>query len=167
LVVDEINRGDLPRILGELITVIELDKRDRSITLPVSGSPFVVPTNIFMIGTMNTADRSVSLLDTALQRRFKFIELMPDSTLLGGRKVGGLLIGAWLDAVNVRLRRHLKRDARNLQIGHAYLMPPQPITSVAEFARVLRDDIIPLLEEYCYDDFGMLRDILGTALGNL
>jgi 5-methylcytosine-specific restriction protein B len=167
LVIDEINRGDLPRILGELITVIELDKRDRSITLPVSGLLFVVPTNIFVIGTMNTADRSVSLLDTALRRRFGFIELMPDSTLLAGRKVGGLLIGAWLDAVNLRLRRHLKRDARNLQIGHAYLMPPQPITSVAEFARVLRDDIIPLLEEYCYDDFGMLRDILGTTLVDL
>jgi 5-methylcytosine-specific restriction protein B len=86
---------------------------------------------------------------------------MPDSTLLGGRKVGGLLLGAWLDALNTRLRRHLKRDARNLQIGHAYLMP---ITSVAEFARVLRDDIIPLLEEYCYDDFDMLKTILGGEL---
>ena len=74
---------------------------------------------------------------------------MPDSSLL---------------ALNMRLRRHLKRDARNLQTGHAYLMPPQPITSVAEFARVLRDDIIPLLEEYCYDDFDTLRDILGGEL---
>src|SRR5262249_39385732 len=70
----------------------------------------------------------------------------------------------WLEALNTRLRRHLKRDARNLQIGHAYLMPTPPITSVAEFARVLRDDIIPLLEEYCYDDFGTLRDILGGEL---
>lgn len=113
---------------------------------------------------MNTADRSISLMDTALRRRFGFVELMPDSTLLAGRKAGGLLLGSWLDALNTRLRRHLKRDARNLQIGHAYLMPPQPITSVAEFARVLRDDIIPLLEEYCYDDFGALRDILGGEL---
>src|SRR5580658_6983348 len=113
---------------------------------------------------MNTADRSISLMDTALRRRFGFIELMPDSALLGGRKAGGLLLGAWLDALNTRLRRHLKRDARNLQVGHAYLLPPQPITSTAEFARVLRDDIIPLLEEYCYDDFGTLRDILGDSL---
>ena len=161
---DEINRGDLPRIFGELITTIEYDKRDRRIKLPVTGSSFAVPRNIFLIGTMNTADRSISLMDTALRRRFGFVELMPDSTLLVGRKAGGLLLGAWLDALNTRLRRHLKRDARNLQIGHAYLMPLQPITSVAEFARVLRDDIIPLLEEYCYDDFGMLRDILGGEL---
>jgi 5-methylcytosine-specific restriction enzyme B len=164
LVVDEINRGDLPKIFGELITAIELDKRGKPIILPVSGAPFAVPSNVFLIGTMNTADRSVSLLDAALRRRFGFIELMPDSTQLADRKVGGLLLGAWLDALNARLRRNLKRAARNLQIGPAYLMPPQPITSVAEFARVLRDDIIPLLEEYCYDDFGTLRDIVGTAL---
>ena len=164
LVVDEINRGDLPRIFGELITTIEYDKRDRRIKLPVTGSSFAVPRNVFLIGTMNTADRSISLMDTALRRRFGFVELMPDSTLLAGRKAGGLLLGAWLDALNTRLRRHLKRDARNLQVGHAYLMPPQPITSVAEFARVLRDEIIPLLEEYCYEDFGTLREILGGEL---
>jgi 5-methylcytosine-specific restriction protein B len=164
LVLDEINRGDLPRIFGELITTMEYDKRDRQIKLPVTGSTFAVPRNVYLIGTMNTADRSISLMDTALRRRFGFVELMPDSALLAGRKAGGLLLGAWLDALNMRLRRHLKRDARNLQIGHAYLMPPQPITSVAEFARVLRDDIIPLLEEYCYDDFATLRDILGGEL---
>jgi len=164
LVVDEINRGDLPRIFGELITAMELDKRGKPVMLPASNAPFAVPGNVFLIGTMNTADRSISLLDAALRRRFGFIELMPDRTQLGSRKVGGLLLGAWLEALNVRLRRSLKRDARNLQIGHAYLMPSQPITSVAEFARVLRHDIIPLLEEYCYDDFGMLRDILGDKL---
>jgi 5-methylcytosine-specific restriction protein B len=164
LVVDEINRGDLPRIFGELITTIEYDKRDRQITLPITASSFSVPRNIFLIGTMNTAGRSISIIDSALRRRFGFVELMPESALLAGRKAGGLLLGAWLDALNTRLRQHLKRDARNLQIGHAYLMPPQPITSVAEFARVLRDDIIPLLEEYCYDDFGMLKDILGGEL---
>jgi len=164
LVVDEINRGDLPRIFGELLTTIEYDKRDRSIKLPITGSSFAVPRNVYLIGTMNTADRSISLIDTALRRRFGFVELLPDSSLLGGRKAGELLLGAWLDALNMRLRRHLKRDARNLQIGHAYLMPPQPITSVAEFARVLRDDLIPLLEEYCYDDFGTLREILGKDL---
>ena len=164
LVVDEINRGDLPRIFGELLTAIEYDKRDRQIILPVTGAVFAVPKNVFIIGTMNTADRSISIMDTALRRRFGFVELMPESNLLAGRKAGGLLLGAWLDALNTRLRLHLKRDARNLQIGHAYLMPPQPITSVAEFSRILRDDIIPLLEEYCYDDFGMLRDILGGEL---
>jgi len=159
LVVDEINRGDVPRIFGELITVIEYDKRNRPVTLPASGSPFLVPSNVFLVGTMNTADRSISLLDVALRRRFGFIEL----TLLAKRKVGKLLLGPWLDALNERLRRHLKRDARNLQIGHAYLLS-QNITSVAEFARILREDIIPLLEEYCYDDFGTLKDIIGSGL---
>jgi 5-methylcytosine-specific restriction enzyme B len=164
LIVDEINRGDLPRIFGELLTTIEYDKRGRHITLPITGLSFSVPLNLFVIGTMNTADRSISLMDAALRRRFGFVELMPDSSLLTGRKAGGLLLGPWLDALNTRVRRHLKRDSRNLQIGHAYLMPTQPITSVAEFARVLRDDIIPLLEEYCYDDFGTLKEILGAPL---
>jgi 5-methylcytosine-specific restriction protein B len=163
LVIDEINRGDVPRIFGELMTVVEHDKRGTPITLPLSGKSFIVPRNVFLIGTMNTADRSISLLDTALRRRFGFVELMPDSSALGGRTAGGLPLGPWLDALNARLRQHLKRDARNLQIGHAYLMT-SPITSVAEFARVLRDDIIPLLEEYCYDDFRALKDILGNGL---
>ncbi|MHB0772311.1 AAA family ATPase [Bradyrhizobium sp. 1.29L] len=162
LVVDEINRGDVPRIFGELITLLERDKRGSVVTLP-SGSHFSVPSNVFIIGTMNTADRSISLLDVALRRRFGFIELMPDSSLLERRAVGELPLGPWLDALNARLRRHLKRDARNLQIGHAYLLS-QPITSVAEFSRVLREDLIPLLEEYCYDDFGALSDILGPGL---
>lgn len=164
LVVDEINRGDVPRIFGELITAIEKDKRGIPVVLPVSGSSLTVPDNVCLIGTMNTADRSISLLDAALRRRFGFVELMPDSSQLAGRKAGGLPLAPWLDALNARLRRYLKRDARNLQIGHAYLLPAAPITSLAEFARVLRDDIIPLLEEYCYDDFATLKDILGTAL---
>jgi 5-methylcytosine-specific restriction protein B len=164
LVIDEINRGDVPRIFGELITVIELDKREMPITLPVTGKSFDVPANVFLIGTMNTADRSISLLDAALRRRFGFIELMPDSSRLAGRRAGDLALGPWLDALNKRLRQHLKRDARNLQVGHAYLMPKPSITSVADFARVLRDEIIPLLEEYCYDDFDTLKAILGELL---
>lgn len=164
IVIDEINRGDLPRIFGELLTVIELNKRNLKITLPMSGTVFSVPSNVFLIGTMNTADRSISILDTALRRRFGFVELMPDSSRLMGQKVGTLSLAAWLDALNARVRKHLKRDARNLQIGHAYLMPHQPIRSVAELGRVLRDDIVPLLEEYCYDDFQMLRNILGKEL---
>jgi len=162
LIVDEINRGDVPRIFGELITLLEHDKRNKVVMLP-SGSHFSVPTNVFIVGTMNTADRSISLLDVALRRRFGFIELMPDSSLLERRAVGELPLGPWLNALNSRLRRHLKRDARNLQIGHAYLLG-QPITSIAEFSRVLREDIIPLIEEYCYDDFGALSDILGSGL---
>ena len=164
LVIDEINRSDLPRTLGELMTIVEADKRGREVTLPLSGQRFAIPSNVFLIGTMNTADRSISLLDTALRRRFGFIELMPDSKALGDAQVGGLRLGAWLDAVNTRVRNTLKRDARNLQIGHAYLMPRPPLKSIAEFSRVLRDDIIPLLEEYCYEDFGALQKILGSSL---
>jgi 5-methylcytosine-specific restriction protein B len=73
-------------------------------------------------------------------------------------------LGAWLDALNARMRKYLKRDARNLQIGHAYLMTSPPITSPSEFARILRDDIVPLIEEYCYEDFATLREILGSEL---
>ena len=164
LVIDEINRGDLPRIFGELITSIEYDKRERPIRLPITGSSFSVPKNVFLIGTMNTADRSISLLDAALRRRFGFIELMPDSSLLAGRRAGKLPLGAWLDTLNARLLRYLKRDARNLQVGHSYLMTLQAKGSLAEFGRVLRDDIIPLLEEYCYSDFAALEEILGKSL---
>ncbi|CAG9238171.1 AAA family ATPase [Paraburkholderia tropica] len=163
LVIDEINRGDLPRIFGELLTTIELDKRDTRVILPVTRAPFSVPRNVFIVGTMNTADRSISLLDVALRRRFGFVELMPDSSLLKNRRVGRLALDVWLDALNKRLRRHLKRDARNLQIGQAYLLSSS-MTSVSDFARVLRDDIIPLLEEYCYDDFSTLKDIIGHEL---
>lgn len=161
LVVDEINRGDLPRIFGELISVIERDKRGKLITLPVSRSTFAVPANVLLLGTMNTADRSISLLDTALRRRFGFVELMPNSSHLAGKNAGDLPLGPWLEALNARLRQHLKRDARNLQIGHAYLFR---VNSAAEFIRVVRDEIIPLLEEYCYDDFETLKNILNLSL---
>lgn len=163
LIIDEINRGDLPRIFGELMTLVEHDKRELPVTLPVTQASFSIPRNVFLIGTMNTADRSISLLDAAFRRRFGFVELMPDSSQLGDRRAGTLPLGPWLDALNMRLRRSLKRDSRNLQIGHAYLST-QPITSVAEFARVLRDEIVPLIEEYCYDDLGTLQEILGPEL---
>jgi 5-methylcytosine-specific restriction protein B len=165
LVIDEINRGDIPRIFGELLTVLEHDKRGKAVTLPCSGEPLVVPPNVFLVGTMNTADRSIALLDAALRRRFGFIELLPDSSALGNATVGGLPLGAWLDALNQRVVRHVGRDARNLQVGHSYLMAGgAAVKEVSRFAEVLRDDIIPLLEEYCYEDFGALEQILGPAL---
>ena len=162
--IDEINRGDLPRIFGELITTIEYDQTGQVDPATRKRVDVCRSQDVFLIGTMNTADRSISLIDLAFRRRFGFLEIMPDSSLLTGKSVGGLQLGPWLDALNARLRKNLKRDARNLQIGHAYLMPPLPINSVAEFARVLRDDIIPLLEEYCYDDFATLKEILGDDL---
>jgi 5-methylcytosine-specific restriction protein B len=165
LLIDEINRGDIPRIFGELIMVLEKDKRGKPITLPMMDEPLVVPPNVFVVGTMNTADRSIALLDAALRRRFAFIELMPDSTTLKGTSVGGLPLGPWLDELNQRVVRFAGRGSRNLQIGHSYLLSSgEGIQDKGRFAEVLRDDIIPLLQEYCYEDFDALAQILGETL---
>jgi len=165
LIVDEINRGDIPRIFGELLTTLEKDKRGKRIILPVSQEMFSVPHNVYLLGTMNTADRSISLLDAALRRRFGFIEMMPDGSVLKDSAVGGIALRAWLDALNSRIREHVGRDARNLQIGHSYLMHSGvPLKDVASLKRAIRDDIVPLLEEYCYEDYGALGNILGKQL---
>lgn len=165
LMIDEINRGDIPRIFGELLTVLEKDKRGKPITLPLTGEDLVVPPNVFVVGTMNTADRSVALLDAALRRRFAFIELMPDPLVLGGTNVAGLALGPWLAELNRRIVRHVGRDARNLQIGHSYLLRGGgPVEDAGRFVELLRDDIIPLLQEYCYEDFDALEKILGGTI---
>jgi len=165
LVIDEINRGDIPRIFGELLTVLELTKRGLPVELPLSGEPFSVPPNLYVIGTMNTADRSIALLDTALRRRFAFFELMPDARVLRDASAAGIPLGPWLEALNRRVRAQLGRDSRNLQIGHAYLMHGErPITSLGGLTAALRDDIVPLLREYCYEDFQALAGILGKEL---
>ena len=166
LLVDEINRGDIPRIFGELLTLLEFDKRGMSLSLPVSGARFSVPPNVRVIGTMNTADRSIALLDTALRRRFGFVELMPETAVFGSTSLDQAIpLGLWLAALNERIRAHLGRDARNLQIGHAYLLENgQAVTDWERFVRILAEDIIPLLEEYCYEDYSALVKILGTGL---
>jgi 5-methylcytosine-specific restriction protein B len=161
LIVDEINRGDIPRIMGELLTVLEKSKRGKSILLPMSGEAFHVPDNVYLIGTMNTADRSIALLDTALRRRFGFVELMPDYSVLGKARAGDISVGAWLEALNERICKHVGRDGRNLQVGHAYLMG---VMDLQRFSRVLQDELIPLLEEYCYEDWEALARILGHRL---
>ena len=167
LIIDEINRGDIPRIFGELITLLERDKRGQLMLLPISGDLFQVPDNVFLIGTMNTADRSIALLDTALRRRFGFLELMPDPRLLNV-SIEGLPLGPWLEALNERIRVHIGRDARNLQIGHAYFLEVEkPVNRKARFIRIFREDILPLLEEYCYEDYETLGDILGDRLIDL
>ena len=168
LIIDEINRGDIPRIFGELLTLIEKDKRGKPVLLPMSRAAFRVPPNVLLIGTMNTADRSIALLDTALRRRFGFVELMPDASLLGGATVADIPLGPWLDALNRRICEHVGRDARNLQVGHSFLMEAgKPVKDAGRFFRVVRDEIIPLLEEYCYEDFDALHNILGSGLVDL
>jgi 5-methylcytosine-specific restriction enzyme B len=168
LIIDEINRGDVPRIFGELLTLLERDKRGQGMLLPVSGETFRVPPNVYVLGTMNTADRSIALLDVALRRRFGFVELMPDYAVLQGASVAGLPLASWLSSLNKRIRELGGGDARNRQIGHAFFLGTAgPVTSADQFAAVLRDDIVPLLEEYCYDDFVKLADILGKQLVDL
>ncbi len=165
LIIDEINRGDIPRIFGEWLTVLEKDKRGKAILLPLTGRPFRVPSNIYIIGTMNTADRSIALLDTALRRRFGFIELMPDISILGDTMVAEIPLGPWLKALNERICEYVGRDARNLQIGHSYLLEKgRPAGDFATFAKILQEDILPLLEEYCYENYAMLEKILGSSL---
>lgn len=164
LLIDEINRGDIPRIFGELLTLLERDKRGRELSLPLSGERFAVPANVEIVATMNTADRSISLLDAALRRRFAFIELMPDAQALGDAVVLDLPLGPLLTWINDRLRG-LGPELRHLQVGHAYLMHDhQPLTDPLRFAAALRHDLLPLLEEYCYEDRQQLPRLLGPGL---
>ena len=164
LIIDEINRGNIARIFGELITLVEASKRgDSHATLPLSGERFSVPDNLYLIGTMNTADRSILLLDTALRRRFAFKELMPQPATLKGSMIGEVSLAAWLRALNRRIVAQLGRDGRNLQIGHAYLMASsgKPVSKLSRIGEILRDEIWPLLQEYCYEDARKLENILG------
>lgn len=165
LLIDEINRGDIPRIFGELLTLLELTKRGMPIVLPLSGDSFTVPKNVYVIGTMNTADRSIALLDAALRRRFGFIHLPPDPDLLGTTAIGGVPLGPWLAALNRQIVQQLGRDGRNLQVGHSYFMVAgHPIQEPGQLARVLQEDILPLLEEHCYDDWPTFQRLLPSLV---
>jgi 5-methylcytosine-specific restriction protein B len=165
LVIDEINRGDIPRIFGELLTILEKDKRGQTVTLPLSRKTFCIPETVYVLGTMNTADRSIALLDVALRRRFGFIELMPNSAVLGDTVVGGIPIGLWLDSLNQRITENVGRDARNLQVGHSYFLEGgHPVATLRQLSRIVQEDVIPLLEEYCYEDYVKIEKILGKGL---
>ncbi len=172
LIIDEINRGDIPRIFGELMMIIEKDKRGEEIRIPYTKKPFKIPSNVNIIATMNTADRSIALLDTALRRRFAFIELMPNYELVNDIiEIEGLKISLkrLLMGINKKIRKVLGKDGRNLQIGHAYLLKKEgiPLHNIESFSITLRQDIIPLLEEYCYGNYEMLAKILGKKIVKL
>ena len=162
LIIDEINRANLAKVFGELITLLEKDKRGLTITLPQSKETFTIPPNVYVLGTMNTADRSIKLLDVALRRRFAFFELMPDPELLNGSVINGLELDSFLEALNKRIA---ETEGREKQIGHALLMEGgRPITEPEEFACRFRQDILPLLQEYCYEDYTALQNYLGKKL---
>ena len=162
LLIDEINRGNVAKIMGELLTLLERDKRGLTLTLPQSKETFSVPHNVFLLGTMNTADRSIKLLDAALRRRFAFLECMPDSELLHGAAVGELALDDFLDGLNQRIARF---EGREKQVGHSYLLVDgQPVDEVEEFAARFREEILPLLQEYCYDDYATLAKFIGSEL---
>ena len=163
LIIDEINRGNIPKILGELITLIEPSRRlgqedETTVTLPYSGDRFGVPGNLHIIGTMNTADRSILPLDTALRRRFDHVEMMPDPDhSLIADSVAGIDLRKMLKAINTRISLLLDRER---QIGHTYLFSVNDIESLADKFRMA---ILPLLQEYFYDDWSKIRHVLGGA----
>lgn len=162
LIIDEINRGNISRIFGELITLIEQSKRAGadealSVTLPYSKARFSVPDNVYIIGTMNTADRSLAGLDLALRRRFSFTEMPPRPDLLDAVVVGGVNIGQMLRVMNQRITVLLDRDHT---IGHAYFMPLQTAPTLAGLADIFCQKILPLLQEYFFEDWERIRWVL-------
>ena len=162
LIIDEINRGNVAKIFGELLTILEKDKREKvQVRLPQSKSWFSVPPNLYIIATMNTADRSIKLLDAALKRRFAFIEILPDPELLDVPVENtNLTLADIMNGLNAKLREFVGRDK---QIGHAYFMRNgAPVVTIDELKQIYRYEIIPLIQEYCYDNYQQLADIVGN-----
>ncbi|WP_282793945.1 AAA family ATPase [Streptomyces sp. CC224B] len=164
IVVDEINRGDLPRILGELITLLELDKRGSvSVTLPTSGRQQTVPPNVRIIGTMNSADRSVGHIDAAIRRRFAFVDVPPDLDVLDG-EVEGLGLAEFLEGLNAKLDVSFGPDHL---IGQAYLLSgDRPLATAEQLANAFHHEIVPLVADYCLGQPDLLRNVLGSLVDN-
>lgn len=161
LVIDEINRANLAKTLGELITLLEPSKRlgqwdEQETELPCSGERFAVPPNLFVVGTMNTADRSIALMDTALRRRFSFREVVPRPELLSD-DLDGINLQALLNAMNARIEALFDRDH---VLGHSY---PIDVATSEELIRRFESQIIPLLQEYFFDDWRRIQQVFGDA----
>ena len=163
LIIDEINRGNVSRIFGELITLIEPTKRQGSTealttTLPYSRKPFAVPSNVYILGTMNTADRSLASLDIALRRRFIFKEVPPQPELLSDINIAGVVnVSRLLTVMNQRIEALLDRDH---QLGHAYFMPLISTPSLEKLAEIFRRQVLPLLQEYFFEDWERIQWVL-------
>ncbi|EAJ8746742.1 MULTISPECIES: McrB family protein [Campylobacter] len=158
IIIDEINRGNVSKIFGELITLIEPSKRigekeELKVTLPYSGEKFGVPKNVYIIGTMNTADRSITSLDTALRRRFEFIEMMPDVSKLS-MDCEGINLQELLKAINTRIEYLLDREKT---IGHAFFIG---VENLNDLKSIFQNKIIPLLQEYFYNDYALINAVL-------
>ena len=166
LIIDEINRGNVSKIFGELITLIEESKREGKseelegleVTLPYSNEPFSVPNNLYIIGTMNSSDRSLTSVDIALRRRFEFIEMMPKPDVLSGIDIEGVSVQAILETMNKRIKVLLDRDHC---IGHAYFTSLIEEPSLELLMTIFEKRIIPLLQEYFFDDWTKINLVLG------
>lgn len=157
LIIDEINRGQISKVFGELITLIEDDKRwgeinELSVTLPY-GDVFAIPNNLYIVGTMNSADKSISLIDTALRRRFEFIEVIPNKDL-----VGDVALREVLERLNNSLVNEL--DSTDLLIGHAYFIKK----TEKDLCNIMNRNIIPLLYEYFFDDSKKVKTLLTNVI---
>lgn len=164
-IIDEINRGNVSRVLGELITLLEPKKRkggpeELTVKLPYSGDEFSVPSNVYIIGTMNTADRSTAFMDTALRRRFVFREVMPEPSVLDGINVEGVDISRMLSVMNNRIELLYDREHT---FGHAYFVDLKDDPTIECLRDIFRDKLIPQLQEYFFEDYGKIRSVLGAA----
>ncbi|MDU6201148.1 MAG: AAA family ATPase [Flavonifractor plautii] len=162
-IIDEINRGNISKIFGELITLIEASKRigqpeGMKAKLPYSQQLFGVPDNVYIIGTMNTADRSIATIDTALRRRFRFKEMMPDTDVLKGISVEDISVAEMLARMNKRISVLYDREHT---IGHAYFIPLRDNPTIEQLAEIFENAIVPLLQEYFYEDYEKIRLVLG------
>lgn len=162
-IIDEINRGNISKIFGELITLIEPSKRlgqseGLQVRLPYSQKLFGIPDNVYLLGTMNTADRSIAMLDTALRRRFSFTEMMPDSGVLDGVEVEGISISGLITTLNRRIEVLFDREHT---LGHAFFTPLRQSRSIQTLGEIFRDKVVPLLQEYFYDDYEKICLVLG------
>jgi len=162
LIIDEINRGNVSRIFGELITLIEPSKREGAVEaleamLPYSKKRFGVPSSVHIIGTMNTADRSLAGLDIALRRRFTFIEMPPRPDLLEGVVIEGINVGRMLARMNHRIEVLLDRDHC---LGHAYFMSLSSGDGLDRLSAIFRQQILPLLQEYFFEDWQRIAWVL-------
>jgi catechol 2,3-dioxygenase-like lactoylglutathione lyase family enzyme len=175
-IIDEINRGDVSRLFGELITLIEMDKRYEGVArkLPYSQRTFWVPDNLYLLGTMNTADKSISLMDVAIRRRFAFVGIYPDAEVFADSskhcsEIAGIELGELLSAINQRLLDN--GFDKDKTIGHSFfLVDKEDSTPLDTLRERMRYDVLPLIEEFCFAERSLIQKILGNLVdqnGNL